>query len=68
MAQRAKPHIQDLLDLQHVTLAEEVEVWLVDIDGDISGTDGGPVRGVMSWDEATGWVAQYDSDQAISNL
>jgi hypothetical protein len=63
-----KPHLQKLLDLQHVTLSEGMAVWLADLDGDLSGSDGGPLPGSVKWNDESGWYAEFDPDLVISNF
>lgn len=63
-----KVHLQDLIELQHVVLSEGMAVWLADLDGDISATDGRPVPAVIRWSDSSGWYAEFDPDQVISNF
>lgn len=63
-----KPHLQSLIDLQHVTLSERMAVWLTDLDGDISGADGRPVPAIIRWSDQSGWYAEFDSEKVISNF
>jgi hypothetical protein len=54
-----KKHIQNVLDLQHATLRDGLKVWLVDLDGDISGRDGAPLAATVLWHGVSGWIAEY---------
>jgi hypothetical protein len=63
-----KPYVQTLLDLQHVTLSEGMAVWLADLDGDLSTTDGGPLPATVKWSDESGWYAEFDPVLVISNF
>ena len=61
-----KPHIQELLRLQHTELDDGMKVWLVDLDGDISGKNGSPLAATIRWHDESGWTAEYVWDEAES--
>lgn len=65
-ATELKPHIEALLKLQHAELQDGMRVWLIDMDGDISGKDEAPLAATICWSDESGWFAEYAWDEAES--
>lgn len=65
-ATEVKPHIQELLRLQRAEIREGMQVWLADLDGDISGKEGAPLAAIIRWHDTSGWRAVYALDDAES--
>lgn len=50
--------VSHLLDLQGAELHEDMKVWLVDRDRDLSGKDGAPLAATVRRSEDGGWFAE----------